>query len=82
MEGEMGNAKTEGDKERQHETKTHGDRHKQRETGISQSSLLLLTCQPCSLLGYIPVRSCCFSSLPLSLCGWLLCPLLLSRHVA
>lgn len=38
-----------------------------RETGMSQSPLLLLTFQPCSQLAYIPVRSCCSSSLPLTL---------------
>lgn len=38
-----------------------------RETDMSQSSLLLLTFQPYSQLAYIPVRSCCSSSPPLTL---------------
>lgn len=54
--------KTEG------ETHGDGDINRETETGMSQSSLLLLTFQPCSQLGYIPVGSCPFSSFPLSLC--------------
>ncbi len=56
-----------GEEERQHETETHGDRDINRKEDRDRNESVFPA--PSNLpaqLGYIPVRSCCFSSSPFS----------------